>query len=424
MRGRTSFRTPFPSLLARGAARRAAAVLATLGLLSGGIAAAATTATPFQLAYMYGTSGPASGGTPVNLVGNQFQSGATVTIGGISVGATVTSSTRIGVTTPSRAAGALYDVIVTNPGDAPAVLTKGWFADFTDVPQASPFHSPVETILRDGITGGCGGGNYCPNANITRGQMAVFLLRAGHGSGYIPPPATGTVFADVSQGTTFADWIEQLYAEGITGGCASNPLRYCPDSSVTRGQMAAFLLKIYHGAGYVPPAATGVFTDVPISMPLAPFIEEVGRLSITAGCGGTNYCPTNPRHARADGGLSGQDLPPQRGLAVPPAGDLGPERLRDQRRARRRIPALAGVPVFAGAVPLSEPASGARQRARRLQRLLPPGQLHGASPPHGVLPQRALRGGSAPPAGHVRPSQARSSCRRTPLRGRAISPRT
>ncbi len=292
MREKFSLREP-SSVFARGAVRQAAAFLATLGLLSGGIASGATSATPFQFAYMYGTSGPASGGTPVNLVGNQFESGATVTIGGIAVGASVTSSTRIGATSPSRAPGALYDVVVTDPGDSPAVLTKGWFADFTDVPQASPFHAPVETIIRDGITSGCGGGNYCPSSLVTRAQMAVFLLRAGHGAAYVPPPATGTIFSDVAAADFGADWIEQLYAEGITGGCATNPLRYCPTSSVTRGQMAAFLLKIYHGASYAPTAATGVFTDVPISMPLAPWIEEMARLFITSGCGGTNYCPNN-----------------------------------------------------------------------------------------------------------------------------------
>ncbi|MFY9550770.1 MAG: DUF1800 family protein, partial [Thermoanaerobaculia bacterium] len=89
------------------------------------------------------------------------------------------------------------------------------------------------------------------------------------------------------------DWIEQLYAEGVTGGCATGPLRYCPSSPVTRGQMAAFLLKVYHGPGYAPPGATGVFADVPITIPLAPYIEEMARLVITVGCGGPNYCPYN-----------------------------------------------------------------------------------------------------------------------------------
>ncbi len=293
MRERPSPRTPLSFLFARDAARRAAAFLVTLGLASAGIALGATSATPFQLAYMHGTSGPAGGGTAINLVGNQFTPGATATVGGVGVGAVVTSSTRIGVTSPALAPGALYDVIVDNGGPS-GVLPKGWFADFGDVAAASPFHAPVETIIRDGITSGCGGGNYCPSSSVTRAQMAVFLLRAEHGSGYVPPPATGTVFGDVPVNSFAADWIEQLYTEGITGGCqAGTPPNYCPSSSVTRGQMAAFLLKIYHGAGYAPPAATGVFSDVATNLPLAPWIEELARLYVTSGCGGTQYCPNN-----------------------------------------------------------------------------------------------------------------------------------
>jgi uncharacterized protein (DUF1800 family) len=292
MRERPSFR-PTLSSVARGAARGAWAILATLGLLSGGIALGAVTATPFQLAYSSGTSGPASGGTPVSLVGNQFLPAATVTIGGSGVSAVVTSSTLIKATSPGLAAGSLYDIVVNNGGPA-GVLPKGWFSDFGDVSQSSAFHASVETIIRDGITSGCGGGNYCPSSPVTRAQMAVFLLRAEHGSGYVPPTATGTIFGDVHQGDFAADWIEQLYTEGITGGCqAGTPPNYCPSSSVTRGQMAVFLLKIYHGTGYAPPAATGVFSDVPTTSPLAPWIEELARLSVTTGCGGTQFCPNN-----------------------------------------------------------------------------------------------------------------------------------
>ena len=292
MRERPSLRRCVPSF-AREAARRAATFLATLGLVSGGIALGATTSTPFAVAYASGTSGPASGGTPINLVGNAFDPSATVTIGVVGDGAVVTSSTLIKVTSPGLAAGALYDIIVNNGGPA-SVLPKGWFSDFADVAQANPYHAPVETIIRDGITAGCGGGNYCPTASITRAQMAVFLLRAEHGSAYVPPPATGTVFGDVHPGDFGADWIEQLYAEGITGGCqAGTPPNYCPTASVTRGQMAVFLLKIYHGTGYAPPAATGVFSDVPVSSPFAPWVEELARLYVTTGCGGSLYCPAN-----------------------------------------------------------------------------------------------------------------------------------
>ena len=49
---------------------------------------------------------------------------------------------------------------------------------FTDVPLAHPFHREIEALVASGITGGCGGSNYCPDATLTRGQMAAFLSRA------------------------------------------------------------------------------------------------------------------------------------------------------------------------------------------------------------------------------------------------------
>jgi uncharacterized protein (DUF1800 family) len=269
---------------------RKGTVLALVSLLAAGTLAAATS---YQVAYVTGTSGPAAGGTAVAIYGNQFVAGATVTVGGAVASASVGSSTRIGATMPARGAGYLYDIAVDNPGTGTAILPAAWFADFLDVAQASPFHTPVETMVRDGITSGCGGGNFCPTASITRAQMAVFLLRAGHGSGYVPPPASGTIFTDVAASDFAADWIEELYAEGITGGCATSPLRYCPNNPITRGQMAAFLLKVYHGTSYAPPPAQGVFADVAITLPLAPWIEELARLSVTAGCGGSAYCPSN-----------------------------------------------------------------------------------------------------------------------------------
>ncbi len=75
--------------------------------------------------------------------------------------------------------------------------------------------------------------------------MAVFLLKARHGSAYTPPACQG-IFADVECSPTPAfavDWIEQLYDEGITGGCGGG--NYCPSSSVSRGQMAVFLTKTF-----------------------------------------------------------------------------------------------------------------------------------------------------------------------------------
>ena len=72
--------------------------------------------------------------------------------------------------------------------------------------------------------------------------MAVFLLRAKYGSGYSPPAATG-VFADVPLNYWAVHWIEQLAAEGITAGCGGG--NYCPETQVTRDQMAVFLVRTF-----------------------------------------------------------------------------------------------------------------------------------------------------------------------------------
>lgn len=65
----------------------------------------------------------------------------------------------------------------------------------------------------------------------------------------------------------FADWIEQLYNEGITAGCSQSPKLYCPDAPVTRQEMAVFLLKVKHGSAYVPPPCIGIFEDVECGTP-------------------------------------------------------------------------------------------------------------------------------------------------------------
>jgi len=89
---------------------------------------------------------------------------------------------------------------------------------FLDVGAGDFAASFIEQLSSDGITSGCGNNNYCPNDVVSRDQMAVFLLRAKYGSGYSPPTATG-VFSDVDLSYWAVHWIEQLAAEGITAGC-------------------------------------------------------------------------------------------------------------------------------------------------------------------------------------------------------------
>jgi uncharacterized repeat protein (TIGR03803 family) len=154
-------------------------------------------------------------------------------------------------------------------GVFPDVACPGLFADW------------VEELASEGITAGCGGGDYCPISPVTREQMAVFLLKAEHGSSHTPPVCTG-VFADVPCPSPFAPWIEELASEGVTGGCGAG--NYCPASPVTRAQMAVFLLKIEHGGAYVPPACTPLFADVVCPSLFADWIEQLFAEGITAGC--------------------------------------------------------------------------------------------------------------------------------------------
>src|SRR5436853_5540713 len=78
---------------------------------------------------------------------------------------------------------------------------------FLDVASGDFAADWIEEFAAQGITHGCGNGRYCPGDPVTRAQMAIFLLRAKHGSTYQPPPATGFMFNDVSTGDFAADWI-------------------------------------------------------------------------------------------------------------------------------------------------------------------------------------------------------------------------
>ena len=169
---------------------------------------------------------------------------------------------------------------------------------FADVPPSYWAYSEIERLYAAHITNGCSLDplSYCPERAVTRAEMAVFIERGIQGADYIPPTGTGAVFVDVPLSYWANNWIEQFYADGITDGCLSLPLSYCPDDPVTRAQMAIFLLRAEHGASYTPPAAVGIFGDVPASHWAAGWIEQLYAEGITEGCSGSPllYCPDDP----------------------------------------------------------------------------------------------------------------------------------
>jgi len=149
----------------------------------------------------------------------------------------------------------------------------------------------IEAIATAGITKGCNPPyqtGFCPNEPVTRGQMAAFLARALG----LPRAGDGIAFAD-DYGSIFKEDIARLAEAGITRGCnpPANTL-FCPDDIVTRGQMAAFLVR---AIGY-PRVGADLFDDDDGSV-FEPDIDALGTAGITLGCNppqNTNFCPDEP----------------------------------------------------------------------------------------------------------------------------------
>lgn len=250
---------------------------------------------------------------------------ASVTLGATAATLTGTLTSPPGIifeksSTQSLSATSLSAISLSNAtGDVTALFPRGFLVQPVDVMiDPTPTNVPnyaigevtagmfdhLKIFMRSRISAGCGGGKFCPGSPVSRAQMAVFLLAAEHGPGYVPPAATGAVFWDVPANSFAAAWIEQLAREGITGGCgAPDPNHdglppFCPGSSVTRQQMAVFILAALLGTTYTPPAMSDppLFSDVPFATTgSGPWIEDLYRRGITGGCAENplKYCPAS-----------------------------------------------------------------------------------------------------------------------------------
>lgn len=166
------------------------------------------------------------------------------------------------------------------------------YTTFADVPVAHIFHRYIEGFYNAGITAGCSDSPkmYCPDNSVTRGEMAVFIERAM--GNFSPTPSPSGMFTDISGGDPFKPFIEELYNAGITSGCSTSPLRYCPSLPITRAQMAVFIERAL-GNFSPTPSPTGMFSDLSPSDPFTPFVEQLYNDGITSGCaaGPLQYCP-------------------------------------------------------------------------------------------------------------------------------------
>jgi hypothetical protein len=164
--------------------------------------------------------------------------------------------------------------------------------EFSDVPVGHWAYEYVMAIYYDGITAGCSTNplRYCPDNPVTREQMASFIVRAVDGMN--ATNCTELVFNDVKANNPHCANIERLRELNITMGCEANT--YCPLGNVTREQMAAFLVRAKVGEPALNFCDTGSpFADVPASSGFCKYIKKLLELNITQGCAAGTYCPSN-----------------------------------------------------------------------------------------------------------------------------------
>jgi lipoprotein-anchoring transpeptidase ErfK/SrfK len=174
-------------------------------------------------------------------------------------------------------------VLVIALAAAPALAAElppgGTFIDDDLLPE----EGYIEAIAADRITYGCNppaNDKFCPERTLTRAEMASIFVRA------LGLPAGPTAFTDTGASVHGTN-IDALAAAGITKGCDPPAnTRFCPERRVTRGEMAAFIVRAFD----LPAVATDYFTDDDDSI-FENDINAVAGAGITSGCGRGRFCP-------------------------------------------------------------------------------------------------------------------------------------
>ncbi len=144
-------------------------------------------------------------------------------------------------------------------------------------------------------SGGTGNGSVTITAapNSTGVDLTSAVLVAGQSIPVVEDITDTQVFADVPPGSFGFDAINLFYADGVTTGCAASPLSYCPNDSVTRAEMAVFIVKSVFKSNPFTPPTTQIFSDVPPGSFGYAEIQEMSALGLTTGCAPGLFCPDN-----------------------------------------------------------------------------------------------------------------------------------
>ena len=142
----------------------------------------------------------------------------------------------------------------------------------------------IDWAFTAGITDRCPtlGDLTCPELAVTRDEMARFLWRFRS----LPLATVSAVFDDVPADAAYGPAVDWLAETGITKGCTA--ITYCPDGTVTRAEMAAFLWRLEGSPEGSTPAN---FSDVSADSFAGPAIDWLLASGTTTGCTQWSYCP-------------------------------------------------------------------------------------------------------------------------------------
>ncbi len=165
---------------------------------------------------------------------------------------------------------------------APAAASLGFFVD----DDGSVHETDIDALFTRGVTAGCAldPARYCPDDEITRGQIAAFIRRA-----LGLAPASVDYFSD-DAGNLFEADVNAVTAAGIGFGCTADS--YCPDRPLLREEMAELLVRAFG----LPLTGGSRFADTAAS-PYADSIEALVAAGVTNGCDPTDatlFCPARP----------------------------------------------------------------------------------------------------------------------------------
>ena len=160
-----------------------------------------------------------------------------------------------------------------------ALALPGGAQTFTDT-DGNVHEENIERLVDMGVAEGCDDNppRFCPDQSIFRGQMATFLARAVE-----LPPASRDYFDD-DNGHIHEDNINRLAEAGIASGVS--PGRFRPGGEVTRAQMATFIAKGFE----LEPSSDDAFSDDAGNVHEND-INAVAAADVAQGCGGTRFCP-------------------------------------------------------------------------------------------------------------------------------------